>query len=151
MQRAYCKEALGLSELIDELMTFTPEAPRPVANGEEPRDDDPMAWQKRFGAAEASLAKSEVKEAVQQHVNASRPRATELQAWLNSLDGDARAAFLHCAPTRWNKLLFNGLYLKRLSANKHLQLAARHGDPGFVGGEWFGHHNGLAVLGAVEL
>ena len=105
MQRAYCKEALGLSELIDELMTFTPEAPRPVANGEEPRDDDPMAWQKRFGAAEASLAKSEVKEAVQQHVNASRPRATELQAWLNSLDGDARAAFLHCAPTRWNKLL----------------------------------------------
>ena len=104
-QRAYCKDALGLSELLDELMTFTPKAPRPAADGEELKDDDPMAWQKRFAAAEASLARSEVKEAVHQHVNAGRPRATELQAWFGSLESDARAAFLHCAPSCWNKLL----------------------------------------------
>jgi hypothetical protein len=45
-----------------------------------------------------------VKAEVLQHVNEGGPHAMELQAWHNSLAGDARSAFLHCAPNNFTKL-----------------------------------------------
>ena len=105
-QRRYCCSTLGLEDMISKELSFTQQISKgdivyPSANATE-------TWQRRFGAAEAALAKAAIANSVAQQTGTlEQPQALALQAWHKSLESEGRAAFLHCMPNIWTEPLTN--------------------------------------------
>jgi hypothetical protein len=111
-QRDHCVSELGLEAMLANDLYFSTARPT-TSNGEvaaagRRAASTALKWQRRFAAAEATLAKASLADAVEDEA-ASLPNgeALALRAWHNGLTADGRACFLHSMPTPWLKPLQN--------------------------------------------
>jgi hypothetical protein len=103
-QITYCRDELGLKDMLQEQMDFT----RLVERERDAPKNATLTWQKRFAAAEAARAKEHIKEAVDNAVPTMEPDAALAhKVWHNSLSLDGRADFLHDMACAWVKPLSN--------------------------------------------
>ena len=105
-QRRYCCSTLGLEDMFSKELYFT--RSRSKKDVDSPDANATQTWQRRFGAAEAALAKAAIAGSVAQQTGTlEQQQALPLQAWHKSLETDGRAAFLHCVPNAWTRSLSN--------------------------------------------
>ena len=111
-QLRYSRNTLGMDELLDNELDFT----RPEQRGPGPKATPTL--QKRFAAAEATLAKETIGSAVDAALPTLDQQAgLALQGWHNSLSVDGRTAFLSSKPCSWQSSLTNpalGFAMRRL-------------------------------------